>query len=62
MSAQALVRKIMLITETAVPAKEGCWSAGSEKDEVSFEAFLVDDSSAFKRGDDGTFGLREAKI
>ena len=52
----------MLITETAVPAKEGCWSAGSEKDEVSFEAFLVDDSSAFKRGEDRAFGLREAKI
>ena len=51
----------MFITETAVPVKKGCWSAGSEKDEVSFEAFLVDDSSAFERGEDGAFGLREPK-
>ena len=41
--------------------KKGCWSSGSEKDEVSFEAFLVDDSSAFERGEDGAFGLREPK-
>ena len=53
--------KIMFITETAVPVKKGCWSAGSEKDEVSFEAFLVDDSSTFERGEDGAFGLREPK-
>src|SRR5258708_288190 len=51
----------MFITETAVPVKEGCWSAGSEKDEVSFKAFLVDDRSAFERGEDGAFGLREPK-
>ena len=51
----------MFLTETAVPVKKGCWSAGSEKDEVSFEAFLVDDSSAFERGKDGAFGLREPK-
>ena len=51
----------MFLTETAVPVKKGCWSAGSEKDEVSFEAFLVDDSSAFERGEDGAFGLRESK-
>src|SRR5260370_34694435 len=51
----------MFITETAVPVKKGCWSAGSEEDEVSFEAFLVDDSSAFERGEDGAFGLREPK-
>ena len=53
--------KIMFITETAVPVKKGCWSAGSEKDEVSFKAFLVDDRSAFERGEDGAFGLREPK-
>ena len=51
----------MFLTETAVPVKKGCWSAGSEKDEVSFEAFLVDDSSAFERGEDGAFGLWEPK-
>src|SRR5260370_33564919 len=51
----------MFITETAVPVKKGCWSAGSEKDEVSFKAFLVDDRSAFERGEDGAFGLREPK-
>ena len=56
-----LVRKIMFLTETAVPVKKGCWSAGSEKNKVSFEAFLVDDSSAFKRGEDGAFGLRKPK-
>jgi hypothetical protein len=47
----ALARKIMLLTVTAVPVKKGCRSAGSEKDEVSFEAFLVDDSSALERGE-----------
>ena len=47
--------------ETAVPVKKGCWSAGPEKDEVSFEAFLVDDGSAFEGGEDGAFGLREPK-
>ena len=51
----------MFLTETAVPVKKGCWSPGSEKDEVSFEALLVDDSSAFERGEDGAFGLREPK-
>src|SRR5260370_32032811 len=51
----------MFIAETAVPVKKGCWSAGSKKDEVSFEALLVDDSSAFERGEDGAFGLREPK-
>jgi hypothetical protein len=51
----------MFLTETAVPVKKGCWSAGSEKDEVSFKAFLVDDRSAFERGEDGAFGLREPK-
>ena len=51
----------MSLTETAVPVKKGCRSAGSEKDEVSFEAFLVDDSSAFERGEDGAFRLREPK-
>src|ERR1700692_3919355 len=51
----------MFITETAVPVKKGCWAAGSEKDEVSFKAFLVDDRSAFERGEDGAFGLREPK-
>jgi hypothetical protein len=58
---EALVRKILFLTETAVPVKKGCWSAGSEKDEVSFEAFFVDGSSAFERGEDGAFGLREPK-
>src|ERR1700737_5316956 len=51
----------MFLTETAVGVKQGCWSACSEKDEVSFEAFLVDDRSAFERGEDGAFGLREPK-
>src|SRR6201993_901964 len=51
----------MVITETAVPVKKGCWSAGSGKDDVSFKAFLVDDRSAFERGEDGAFGLREPK-
>jgi hypothetical protein len=47
--------------EATVPVKKGCWSAGSEEDEVSFETLLVDDRSAFERGEDGTFGLRETK-
>src|ERR1700680_1741206 len=51
----------MFLTEPAVPVKKGCWSAGSEKDEVSCEALLVDNSSAFERGEDGAFGLREPK-
>ena len=51
----------MFLTETAVPVKKRCWSAGSEKDEVSFEAFFVDDRSAFERGEDGAFRLREPK-
>src|SRR5260370_7474833 len=51
----------MFIAETAVPVKKGCWSAGSKKDEVSFKALLVDDRSAFERGEDGAFGLREPK-
>src|SRR5260370_38589158 len=51
----------IFISETAVPVKKGCWSAGSKKDEVSFKAFLVDDRSAFERGKDGAFGLREPK-
>src|ERR1700722_10972157 len=51
----------MFHMETTVPVKKGCWSAGSEKDEVSFEAFLVNNSSAFERGEDGAFGLREPK-
>ena len=52
---------IVSLTETAVPVKKGCWSAGSEQDEVSFEALLVDDRPAFERGEDGAFGLREPK-
>src|ERR1700680_5308024 len=51
----------MFLTEPAVPVKKGCWSAGSEKDEVSCEALLVDDSSAFERGEDGAFGWRGPK-
>jgi hypothetical protein len=58
---QARARKNLFLTEPAIPVKKGCWSAGSEKDEVSFEAFLVDDSSAFERGKDGALGLRQAK-
>jgi hypothetical protein len=56
-----LVRKIVLLPETAVPVKKRCRSADTEKDEVSFEALVVDESSAFKRGEDGSFGLREPK-
>src|ERR1700730_17683159 len=51
----------MFITEAAIPVKQGCWSTGSEENEVSFETFLVDDRSAFARGENGTFGLREPK-
>src|ERR1700720_2681114 len=51
----------MFLTEPAVPVKKGCWSAGSGKDEGSFDEFLVDNSSAFERGEDGAFGLREPK-
>ncbi len=46
----------MFLTEAAVSVKKGCWPAGSEEDEVSFEAFLVDDRSDFERCEDGTFG------
>jgi hypothetical protein len=56
-----LVREIMFLPETAVPVKKRCRSAGTEKYEVSFEARVVDESSAFKRGEDGAFGLREPK-
>jgi hypothetical protein len=49
----------MFHMEATVPVKKGCWSAGSEEDEVSFETLLVDDRSPFERGEDGTFGLRE---
>ena len=51
----------MFHMETTVPMKKGCGSAGSEKDQVSFETLLVDDRSAFERGEDGAFGLREPK-
>ena len=37
--------RILFLTETAVTVKKGCWSAGSKKDEVSFEALLVDDGA-----------------
>jgi hypothetical protein len=47
--------------EATVTVKKGCWSAGSEEDEVSFETLLIDDRSAFERGEDGAFGLRETK-
>ncbi len=51
----------MFHMEATVTVKKGCWSAGSEEDEVSFEALLIDDRSAFERGEDGAFGLRETK-
>src|ERR1700681_1359618 len=51
----------MFHMEATVPVKKGCSSAGSKKDQVSFEALLVDDRSAFERGEDGAFGLREPK-
>jgi hypothetical protein len=56
-----LVRKIVFLPETAVPVKKRCRAAGTEKDEVSFEALVVDESAPFKRGEDGAFGLREPK-
>jgi hypothetical protein len=37
-----LVRKIVFLPETAVPAKKRCRSAGTEKDEISFEALVAD--------------------
>lgn len=58
---QAFVRQPRLLTEAAVLVKKGCRSAGPEKDEVSFEAFLADYGSSFERGEDGAFGLRKAK-
>ena len=51
----------MFFPETALPVKKRCGSAGSEKDDISFEALVVDESSAFKGGEDGAFGLREPK-
>src|ERR1700722_17429482 len=51
----------MFITETPVPVKKGCWPAGSEKGQVSFKAFLLDNRSAFERSEDGAFGLWEPK-
>src|ERR1700753_4085967 len=51
----------MFIAEAAIPVKKAGWSARAEKDEVSFKAFLVDDRSAFERGEDGAFRLREPK-
>ena len=51
----------MFHMEATVTVKKGCWSAGSEEDEVSFETLLIDDRSAFERGEDGAFGLRETK-
>jgi hypothetical protein len=56
-----LIRNIVFLPETTVPIKKRCRSAGAEKDEVSFETLVVDESSAFKRGEDGAFGLREPK-
>jgi len=52
----------MSLTETVVPFKKGCWTARSEKDKVSFEAFFVDDGSAFERSEDGALGLWEPKV
>jgi hypothetical protein len=52
----------MFHMEATVTVKKGCWSAGSEEDEVSLETLLIDDRSAFERGEDGTFGLRETKL
>src|SRR6266481_9151034 len=51
----------MFHMEAPGTVKKGCWSAGSEEDEVSFETLLIDDRSAFERGEDGAFGLRETK-
>ena len=51
----------MFHMEATVPVKKGCWSAGSEEDEVSFETCVLDDRSGFERGEDGAFGLREPK-
>ena len=51
----------MFHMEATVTVKKGCWSAGPEEDEISFETLLIDDRSTFERGEDGAFGLRETK-
>ena len=53
------MRKILLLTESAIPVKKRRWSPGSEQDEVSFETLLGDDRSALERGEDRAFGLRK---
>jgi hypothetical protein len=58
---QALIGDIRLLTETAVTVKKRRWSARSEKHQVSFEAFLVDDGSAFEGRENGPFRLRQPK-
>jgi hypothetical protein len=56
-----LVKKIVFLPEAAVPVKKRCRSAGTEKDEVSFEALVDDESSAFKGSEYGAFRLWEPK-
>src|ERR1700721_2692872 len=58
---QARAGRILLLTETAVTVEKGCWPPGSQKDQVSFKALLVDDSSSLKRGEYRALGLRQPK-
>ena len=51
----------MFVTKAAKSVKKGCWPTGAEQDEVSFEAFLVNDRSACECGEYGAFRLREPK-
>jgi hypothetical protein len=57
LSSKAKIRSAMSITETPVPVKKRCRSTDPEENQVSLKAFLIDDSSAFERSDNGAFGL-----
>ena len=57
----ALDRTIFFVAKAAVTIEERGWAAGTEKDQVSLEAFFVDDGSALKRGEDGALGLRQTE-
>jgi hypothetical protein len=47
--------KSHFLTKTAAAVKKGRWSTVAEKDEISFEAFAVNDRSGFQGCEDRTF-------
>ena len=51
----------MFVAETAVAGEQGGGSAYAQEDEIAFETFFGDGRAGFKRGENGSFRLREAE-